>query len=227
MAGRFVSGGTISSTGGETAKDEPTIEAREPLAKKNTEWEAVQQELEAERKKREEQRLSAATGQEQSLYEILQANKAAKQAAFEEQNRIKNQFRALDDDEIEFLDEVRAKERQEEERVKKETEQGLKAFRERRKIGGGAAEGDEPSNTPEKHDDADVGDEEWAVGGRKRKRVKEREVVKGVKRKTTEESAPAASPPKKEEAVKGKDANVVAVEKKNSNSSSQDKATPQ
>src|SRR3569833_608756 len=31
---------------------------------------------------------------------------AAKQAAFEEANKIKNQFRALDDDEIEFLDGV-------------------------------------------------------------------------------------------------------------------------
>ena len=39
---------------------------------------------------------------------------AAKQAAIEEQMKLKNQFRALDDDEIDFLDEVRAKEKAEE-----------------------------------------------------------------------------------------------------------------
>ncbi|CAP65397.1 uncharacterized protein PODANS_6_9010 [Podospora anserina S mat+] len=46
-----------------------------------------------------------------SLYEVLQANKAAKQAEFEEKSKLKNQFRALDEDEIDFLDEVERRRR--------------------------------------------------------------------------------------------------------------------
>ncbi|UKZ46617.1 hypothetical protein TrVGV298_000822 [Trichoderma virens] len=138
MSSRFVSGGTIS---GEGSKDESGHEvvaaAREPLAKKSVEWETVQHELDEERKRREQARAELAEGGQQSLYDILQANKAAKQAAFEEQNKLKNQFRALDDDEIEFLDEVRAKERAEEERARREVEEGLKAFRTRQKSTGG------------------------------------------------------------------------------------------
>ncbi|KAL7944795.1 N-terminal domain of NEFA-interacting nuclear protein NIP30 domain-containing protein [Trichoderma barbatum] len=176
MSGRFVSGGTIS---GEGSKDESGHEVaaptREPLAKKSVEWEAVQHELDEERRRREQARAELATEGQQSLYDILQANKAAKQAAFEEQNKVKNQFRALDDDEIEFLDEVRAKEKAEEERARKEVEEGLKAFRERQKSTGG---GEIAAVVKE-----DVGgeEEEWTVGGRKRKRH-EREVL-GVKKK--------------------------------------------
>ncbi|KAL6700528.1 N-terminal domain of NEFA-interacting nuclear protein NIP30 domain-containing protein [Trichoderma pleuroticola] len=172
MSGRFVSGGTMS---GEGSKDEAVAAAREPLAKKSVEWETVQHELDEERKRREHARAELAEGGQQSLYDILQANKAAKQAAFEEQNKLKNQFRALDGDEIEFLDEVRAKERAEEERARREVEEGLKAFRERQKSTGGG----EASGTA--REDGGGEEEEWAVGGRKRKRH-EREVL-GVKKK--------------------------------------------
>ncbi|KAL6834694.1 N-terminal domain of NEFA-interacting nuclear protein NIP30 domain-containing protein [Trichoderma camerunense] len=178
MSSRFVSGGTIS---GEGPKDEAVAAAavaREPLAKKSVEWETVQHELDEERKRREHARAELAEGGQQSLYDILQANKAAKQAAFEEQNKLKNQFRALDDDEIEFLDEVRAKEKAEEERARREVEEGLKAFRERQKSTGGS--GGETSGTV-KEDAGREEEEEWAVGGRKRKRH-EREVL-GVKKK--------------------------------------------
>lgn len=96
---------------------------------------------------------------------------AAKQAEFEEQSKIRNQFRALDDDEIEFLDEIRANKRAEEERVKRETEEGLKAFRERQK---GDTVQDEAT-------DAQEGDESWEIG-RKRKRNKEKN-GKGFRRK--------------------------------------------
>ncbi|KAM0254792.1 hypothetical protein ACHAQJ_006450 [Trichoderma viride] len=182
MSDRFVSGGTISSAG-ELSKDESGHEAvaaaaREPLMKKNAEWEAVQHELEEDRKKREQARAGLEAEGQQSLYDILQANKAAKQAAFEEQNKLKNQFRALDDDEIDFLDEVRAKERAEEARAKREVEEGLKAFRERQKSTGGE------TFTTAKEEEVGGGggeEEEWVVGGRKRKRH-EREVL-GVKKK--------------------------------------------
>ncbi|KAK4064969.1 uncharacterized protein Triagg1_8785 [Trichoderma aggressivum f. europaeum] len=177
MSSRFVSGGTMS---GEGSKDEAVAAAaREPLAKKSVEWEAVQHELDEERKRREHARAELAEGGQQSLYDILQANKAAKQAAFEEQNKLKNQFRALDDDEIEFLDEVRAKERAEEERARREVEEGLKAFRERQKSTGGG--GEASSGTAREDGGGEEGEEGWTVGGRKRKRH-EREVL-GVKKK--------------------------------------------
>lgn len=74
MGDRFVSGGTISSSG-EVSKDTESKPAA-PAAVKNTEWEAVQKELEAERKRREEARVKAASGEEEkSLYDVLQANK--------------------------------------------------------------------------------------------------------------------------------------------------------
>ncbi|KAF4973483.1 hypothetical protein FZEAL_9321 [Fusarium zealandicum] len=176
MSNRFVSAGTIGASG-ETSKD-ANAEQQQPLhdAARSKEWEAVQQELEAERRRREEQRVKAATGEgEQTLYDVLQANKAAKQAAFEEQSKLRNQFRALDDDEIDFLDEIRANKRAEEERVRRETEEGLKAFRQRQKGDGGENQEGEP--------DATGGAESWGVG-RKRKRVKERE-VKGLRRKVS------------------------------------------
>ncbi|GJC92687.1 nefa-interacting nuclear protein [Colletotrichum higginsianum] len=144
---RFVSAGAINAETGEVVVAEETKKGDDGVGgaaaaaasavepRKNAEWEIVQRELEAERKRREEARLKSVEGGERSLYDVLQANKAAKQAAFEEANKIKNQFRALDDDEIDFLDEVRAAKRAEEERVRRETEEGLAAFR--RAQGGG------------------------------------------------------------------------------------------
>ncbi|KAL7922674.1 hypothetical protein ACQKWADRAFT_292085 [Trichoderma austrokoningii] len=185
MSNRFISGGTITSSG-EPTKDESghdavVAAAREPLMKKkNAEWEAVRHELEEDRKRRELARAELAGEGQQSLYDVLQANKAAKQAAFEEQMKLKNQFRALDNDEIDFLDEVRAKEKADEARARQELETGLKAFRERQKSTSG---GGETSAAAVKEDEAAArgDDEEWAVGGRKRKRH-EREVL-GVKKK--------------------------------------------
>lgn len=102
---------------------------------------------------------------------------AAKQAAFEEQNRIRNQFRALDDDEIDFLEGVRDERRTEEERVRRETEERLARFRAAQR--GSAAVGD---------DDELVG-VAWSGAGKKRKRAEKEGkggvVVKGVKRRVS------------------------------------------
>ncbi|CAH0059726.1 unnamed protein product [Clonostachys solani] len=179
MSDRFVSGGTIGGSEGEKASSaESGPPASSGGTKNAAQWEAVERELEAERKRREEQRRKAVEGEEKSLYEILQDNKAAKQAAFEEQSRLKNQFRALDDDEIEFLDEVRQKKRKEEQAVKRETEEGLKAFRAAQKGSGGSAGAGAGT---EKVEEPVMETESWGVG-RKRKRLKERE-VKGLKKK--------------------------------------------
>ncbi|KAJ4008146.1 hypothetical protein NW752_010026 [Fusarium irregulare] len=178
MSNRFVSAGKIGSFGeiSKDVNDTGSSTSQQPLhsSAKAKEWEQVQQQLEDERKRREEQRIKSATGEgEKSLYDVLQANKAAKQAEFEEQSKIRNQFRALDDDEIEFLDEIRANKRAEEERVKRETEEGLKAFRQQQK-------GD---TVQDQSADVQEGGESWEIG-RKRKRNKEKE-VKGLRRKVS------------------------------------------
>jgi hypothetical protein len=83
MSSRFVSGGVVKANGetvpGELEKGEDGATSGGGVreAPKNAEWEAVQKELEAERKRREEKRVKAASGEEKSLYEVLQANKGA------------------------------------------------------------------------------------------------------------------------------------------------------
>jgi hypothetical protein len=106
---------------------------------------------------------------------------AAKQAAFEEQTRLKNQFRPLDDAEVEFLDEIRESKRAEERRLRQETEDGLRHFREARK------EREKDDRNAEGNVQAvEAESEEWSVG-RKRKREKERERgVKGLKRRVSD-----------------------------------------
>ncbi|OTA87737.1 hypothetical protein M434DRAFT_134002 [Hypoxylon sp. CO27-5] len=195
MTSRFVSGGTITGDGHNepqqptSASPPRTQDAQwdKDAYKKNAEWEAVQKDLEAERRRREEARraqVEGGAGGERSLYEILQANKAAKQAAFEEQNRIRNQFRALDDDEIEFLDGVRDERRVEEERVKRETEERLASFRQAQKVAG--------TSTSVEDAGGDRGEEEesvaWRGPAKKRKRSDKevKSIVKGVKRRASE-----------------------------------------
>ncbi|KAI3558134.1 hypothetical protein CABS01_02698 [Colletotrichum abscissum] len=195
---RFVSAGAINAETGEAVPQDTTAtpatdagastagSAPKPAAesRKSAEWDLVQRELDAERRRREEARVKSVEGGEKSLYDVLQANKAAKQAAFEEANKIRNQFRALDDDEIGFLDEVREAKRAEEERVRRETEEGLVAFR--RAQGGGtgakrAGDGGEEGEEGDGMGGEGEGGDEWAVGPRKRRR-KERERGFGVKR---------------------------------------------
>ncbi|KAK6539730.1 hypothetical protein TWF694_009931 [Orbilia ellipsospora] len=102
-----------------------------------------------------------------SLFEVLQANKARKQEEFEEKLKFKNQFRSLDEGEIEFLDSIVSEQRAEEEAKKKELEAQLDDFRKLQ------YEADHDTNTT----DAGLTEESggtWAVPGR-RKRKKEKE----------------------------------------------------
>ncbi|RDL42285.1 Uncharacterized protein BP5553_02264 [Venustampulla echinocandica] len=161
MSSGFVSGGTADA----------------PI-ERSDEWLAAQQEIEANHRRKAEQ---ARQADGKSLFETLEANKAAKQDAFDEAHRLKNQFRALDEDEAEFLDSVLESTRAEEARVKKETAEGLALFRQQqeeadkkaRRGSDDAANADDTSPTVE--------EEVWVVGGRKRKRTKEKEVFKGVR----------------------------------------------
>ncbi|KAF8751214.1 N-terminal domain of NEFA-interacting nuclear protein NIP30 [Rhizoctonia solani] len=65
-----------------------------------------------------------------SLYERLQANKTAKQEQWEEKNKLSNQFRALEEDEIHFLDSLIDEKVVKEQKRKDEENEELKNFRE-------------------------------------------------------------------------------------------------
>ncbi|KAK8879663.1 N-terminal domain of NEFA-interacting nuclear protein NIP30-domain-containing protein [Apiospora arundinis] len=165
--------------------------------KNAAEWARVQAELDAQRAQREATRRANGEGtEEKSLFEVLQANKAAKQAAFEEASRLRNQFRALDDDEVDFLDEVQEKERQEEERKRRELEEGLGKFRQAQLKGKPTANGEDGVVEEEEVVPTEDLASEWAAagaGGAGRKRKREKEALfKGLKRKSTSEGAAQA-----------------------------------
>ncbi|OBZ79085.1 hypothetical protein A0H81_00901 [Grifola frondosa] len=65
-----------------------------------------------------------------SLAEKLAANRAAKQEEWEERNKLGNQFRALEEDEVLFLDSIMERQREEEQRRKEMDGEELKHFRE-------------------------------------------------------------------------------------------------
>lgn len=99
----------------------------------------------------------------------------AKQEAFEESIRLKNQFRSLDEDEVEFLDAVLESTRAKEAAVKKETEEQLAEFHRQRE------EAERSVLEETKFGDKGplpgasgsvVEDDQWVISGRKRKRSK-------------------------------------------------------
>ncbi|KAI4757122.1 hypothetical protein E4T52_10930 [Aureobasidium sp. EXF-3400] len=152
---RFVSGGTV---------DKPT--------ERDDEWLKAQETIEAARRKKEDE---AKQHGGKSLYEVLQANKDAKQEAFEEAAKLKNQFRSLDQDEVEFLDTVMESTRAKEEAVKRETAERLEAFRRQQEDTEKASRGDAPEASNQSEGDT------WAFNARKRKRTKEKEAIAGLK----------------------------------------------
>ncbi|KAF3481500.1 uncharacterized protein GIQ15_04259 [Arthroderma uncinatum] len=148
--------------------------------KPSDEWMRVKQELDASRQRK------ATEGQQEggkSLYEVLQQNKAAKQEAFEESIRLKNQFRTLDEDEVEFLDSILESTRAKEEALQKETSEKLELFHRQREEAEKALLDAEGGSTAELVGPADEGDN-WAISGRKRRRVKEKDGgLLGLKRR--------------------------------------------
>ncbi|TVY25776.1 hypothetical protein LHYA1_G004589 [Lachnellula hyalina] len=160
MSSGFVSGGTADA----------------PI-ERSDEWLVAQKEIDANAVRKAE---AARQTEERSLFETLEANKAAKQDAFEEANRLKNQFRALDEDEVEFLDSVLESTRADEDRVKRETAEGLALFRQQQEEADKARRGSEGVAVAEAG--SPIAEEEtWISGARKRKRAKEKDVLKGVK----------------------------------------------
>ncbi|RMZ80261.1 hypothetical protein DV738_g2866, partial [Chaetothyriales sp. CBS 135597] len=96
-------------------------------AESNDAWTRAKQEVDALKKKPATPEGVQEGGK--SLYEHLQANKEKKQAEFEEAQRIKNQFQALSEDDVDFLDSVLASTRAKEAAVKQDTAEQLAAFR--------------------------------------------------------------------------------------------------
>lgn len=110
---------------------------------------------------------------------------------------MKNQFRNLDEDEIEFLDSVLESTRAKEVAIKRETAQQLDLFRRQQEEadkalfnqGGDADDANNSSTAGNIPSD----ESQWATNGRKRKRGKEKEVLKGVKlRKSSTNGVPLA-----------------------------------
>ena len=122
---------------------------------------------------------------------------AAKQEAFEESIKLKNQFRNLDEDEVEFLDSVLESTRKKEEDVKRETTEQLDLFRRQQEDADKVLleEGRDADDTKAEAGSPEAGEGQWAVNARKRKRVKEKEGLKGVKiRKSSSANETSVNP---------------------------------
>lgn len=103
---------------------------------------------------------------------VIVSKIAAKQEAFEEAARLKNQFRALDDDEVDFLDSVLESTKAKENAVKEETAEQLDAFRKQRALAEQSLHGldDENSGKPDNPTGADA----WSLKKKKRRRDQDR-----------------------------------------------------
>ncbi|KAF2266834.1 hypothetical protein CC78DRAFT_552221 [Lojkania enalia] len=195
MSSGFVSGGTV---------DNP--------AERDDEWRAAQAELDEQRRRKEE------AGQQdggKSLYEVLQANKAAKQEAFEEATRLKNQYRALDDDEAEFLDSVLEQTRKQEAAVRKETLEQLDLFRKHQ---------EEAERLVLMEQDGSPGKEDtkqWIASGRKRKKGVDAGLLKGIKLRKSSSTGESQADAKK---AVGKDGKMVQEKGEKEDISEQDHA---
>lgn len=131
----------------------------------------------------------------------------AKQEAFEESIRLKNQFRSLDEDEVEFLDSVLESTRAQEAAVKKETAEQLAEFHRQREEAERSLL-DDPSSEkagPGGSAKSPGEEEQWARSGKKRKRNKKDLLFpsKTHRSSTGEDVAAEAAPKATDETAKG------------------------
>jgi len=114
----------------------------------------------------------------------------AKQEAFEEKIKLKNQFRSLDEDEVDFLDSIMESTRAQEAAVKKDTAEQLEVFRKQREEAEKALLEDGSANVVPAAEG-----EDWKIPGRKRRREKKKDsLIPGKKRKSTAEGTSEDSP---------------------------------
>ncbi|KAJ5794215.1 hypothetical protein N7457_000814 [Penicillium paradoxum] len=144
---------------------------------RDDEWLIAQRELEEERRRKAE---IGKQNDGKSLFEVLERNKMAKQEAFEEKSRLKNQFRSLDEDEVEFLDSVLESTRAQEAAVKRDTAAQLEVFRRQRE------EAEKALLEQASSDPNPVKLQTWAAPTRKRRRDKQRNLlIPGKKRRSS------------------------------------------
>lgn len=146
----------------------------------------------------------------------------AKQEAFEEKSRLKNQFRSLDEDEVDFLDSVLESTRAKEAAVKRETAEQLEAFHRRREEAQKALlESTSPDVAPVKGD-------EWTALARKRRNDKHRNaLIAGKKRKASAtDNAAGKGTNNGKDSQKLDGAGGSSAKKLDQGTSKSDKATP-
>ncbi|CAI7667070.1 uncharacterized protein N7487_003144 [Penicillium crustosum] len=186
---------------------------------RDDEWLRVQQELEEERRRKAE------IGKQEdgkSLFEVLERNKMAKQEAFEEKSRLKNQFRSLDEDEVDFLDSILESTRAKEAAVKRETAEQLEAFhRQREEAQKALLESTSPEVAPVKGD-------QWTALARKRRNDKHRNaLISGKKRKASATDNAAGKDTNNGKDSQNKDgAGGSSTKKLDQGTSKSDKAAP-
>ncbi|KAM3415369.1 hypothetical protein BST61_g8896 [Cercospora zeina] len=154
-------------------------------------WRAAQQAIEATRSQPKIEPGQQEGGK--TLYETLQANKAAKQEAFEQSIRLGNQFQSLDEDDVEFLDSVLESTRKQEAAVKRETKEQLDAFRQRQLEAERKLATSDSTASPGPGTDV-AAHTAWTVGRKRKKHPKD--VLRGVKLRkssSTEERKPAVA----------------------------------
>ncbi|CAI7675439.1 unnamed protein product [Penicillium palitans] len=187
---------------------------------RDDEWLRAQQELEEERRRKAE---IGKQDDGKSLFEVLERNKMAKQEAFEEKSRLKNQFRSLDEDEVDFLDSVLESTRAKEAAVKRETAEQLEAFHRRREEAQKALlESTSPAVAPAK------GDQQWSALARKRRNDKHRNaLISGKKRKASATDHAAGKDTNNGKDSQNQDGSSGSSTKKlDQGTSKSDKATP-
>ncbi|KAJ5799364.1 uncharacterized protein N7518_001432 [Penicillium psychrosexuale] len=185
---------------------------------RDDEWLRVQQELEEERRRKAE---IGKQDEGKSLFEVLERNKMAKQEAFEEKSRLKNQFRSLDEDEVDFLDSVLESTRAQEAAVKRETAEQLESFRRQREKAQKALLESTSSEAP-------IQGEEWTALARKRRSDKHKNsLIAGKKRKASVTEITA-----EKDTQNGKDSQkqpgsgISSTKKLDQGASKSDQATP-
>lgn len=117
-----------------------------------------------------------------------------------------NQFRSLDEDEIEFLDSVQEAARAKELAEKRATKEGLEEFRKQQEEAERTAKEQEGAVSPP------TVTESWSVGPRKRKKGKEKDAIGGLKirRTSTGEQAKNLEDTSKPVTTKPDDQNVAS-----------------
>lgn len=183
----IMSSGFVSA-GGEELKPREGLSGYD-----NDAWTKARQKIEELKKPKE------APGTQEggkSLYEHLQAQKAAKQEAFEEATKLRNQFRPLDDSEVAFLDSIKLKEKAEATTVRKETQVQLAAFRREREAAEEKVRELEASHQADR-DNEEAPKEKWTAT-KKRRRAKDDDKIatsKALKTSTSTDEVPSTTQP--------------------------------